>query len=107
MTMTDMSVATNILDQLGGRRFTMMTGVTNLVASDDALVMKLKTRGMCRSKNGASHMSVTLNAMDTYDVKFVKYNRAWDQIVVSEHDGIYCDMLSDIFETETGLYTKL
>jgi hypothetical protein len=104
--MTDMTVAKTILDQLGGNRFVRMTGASNFVGSDNALVMKLKSRGPCRTKNGASHLSITLNSMDTYDVKFVKYNRKLDQIVVSQHDGIYCDMLANTFETETGLYTS-
>lgn len=105
--MTDKTVAATILHQLGGRRFVYMTGVTNLVASDDALVMKLKTRGICKAQNGASHMRVTLNAMDTYDVAFFKFTRSLDMVDVSTHEGVYNDMLVDTFVTETGLNTRL
>jgi len=105
--MTDMTVATTILNQLGGKRFVMMTGANNFVASDNELVMKLKQRGACKPKNGASHMSVTLNVIDTYNVKFFKFNRAFDKIMVSNHEGLYNDMLVGLFENETGLYTRL
>jgi hypothetical protein len=44
--------------------------------------------------------------MDTYDITFSKI---WGVKIaeVASHDGIYCDMMQDLIEKETGLYLSL
>lgn len=106
--MTDMTVARTILQQLGGNRFIAMTGAKDLVGSDDSLRMKLPSRGPAKTANGCTHMSITLNGDDLYDVEFMKWNaRKMEMGVVSRHEGIYNDMLCSMFTAETGLYTSL
>lgn len=97
------NVAQTILDQLGGRRFVVMTGSKEFIGGKNELIFKL-ARGV---KNKAQKCRITLTAMDDYTVEFLKWNRReMDFDVVSTHQGIYCDMLEDLFTEETGLYTR-
>ena len=102
--MSNMQVANEILAQLGGRRFTMMTGAKNLLGGDNFLQFDLP-RG---STNKATKCRVTLDASDTYTVTFYKWNaRTLELTTLSEDAGIYCDMLQEIFTAKTGMYTRL
>lgn len=94
------AIATTILNQLGGRRFIAMTGSKNFVAGKNSLAMKLS-----RNSSGANHLKISLNALDTYDVKFISI-RNCNFKTKHEFKGVYCDQLVNIFETTTGLYTK-
>lgn len=95
-----MEAAKTILEQLGGRRFIIMTGTHNLVAGKNELTMKLR-----RNSCGASHLRVTLTPLDLYRMEFIKVRKGEPHTVTS-FDGIYADQLQDIFESITGLYTK-
>lgn len=101
--MTDLqqakAVATTILHQLGGNKLIAMTGARNFVSSSNSLGFKLPSRS---AKNGINFVLVTLNSMDTYDVKFKKI---WNMKIteISSHEGIYDDMLQPLFVEETGL----
>ncbi len=54
----------------------------------------------------SNHMRMTLNSMDTYDIEFIKiWGTKFNKI--SEFNGIYCDQVREIFESETGLYLSL
>ena len=97
-----MQVARTILDQLGGNRFAAMTGAHNFAGDNNSLQFSFK------GSRKVNKCRVVLNSMDLYDVSFYKYNsRTADLKKVSEHNGIYCDMLQDIFTDETGLFTTL
>lgn len=63
----NMSVANTILSQLGGNRFTVMTGAKNYAAIDRGLQFDI-------GKNGsqANRVRVTLRGDDTYDMEFIK-----------------------------------
>ena len=105
--MDSQSIAKTILQQLGGRKFITMTGSSNFGGGIDEksnpyLIMRLK-----RNKSGARYLRITLNVMDTYDMKFMKLDKNDNLQSVSEHNGIYCDMLQDVFTEVTGLYTHL
>lgn len=101
--MTDMTVATNILNQLGGRRFTAMTGAKNFSGDASSLSFRIpRTKG----KNGSvNHVKITLNSMDTYDVEYKRIH-GMKVIPVGTSEGIYDDMLRGSFEVNTGLYTS-
>jgi len=101
--MTDMTVANTILQQLGGRQFIAMTGSYNFLGTANSLSFKLR-----RNKANASGMRITLLPSDTYRVEFYRI-RNMEAITLEEHvyDDVYCDMLQDIFESVTGLYTSL
>lgn len=97
-----MEVAKTILEQLGGRQFILMTGAKDFVWSEDTLMFRLPGPTM----NGINKVVVRLTPMDVYHVTFGKVRGA-DWEVVAEHEGVYCDMLVELFERETGLYTTL
>lgn len=112
-TKIDMTVAETILQQLGGKRFVMMTGACALSATPSFLQMAIKAKNKAKC-NG---MKIELKADDTYTVTFwnvttPKMNPKTGNItggfkVLKEVDGIYCDMLQDVFTGFTGLYTRL
>lgn len=98
-------IAKTILQQLGGNRFTTMTGAKNLCALDEqcgGLSFKLpKFAGV-----KVNYVKIVLNGADLYDVEFgriygLKYT------TISKHENIYFDQLQELFEKETGLYTHL
>lgn len=96
-------VATTILSQLGGRRFIAMTGSSNFIASEDALTMHLS-----RNKAGAKYLRIELTAADTYNMIFRKpAGKDFTFPIVAKFEGVYDDMLQDLFTQVTGLYTKL
>jgi hypothetical protein len=99
----EMAVANTILHQLGGNRFSMMTGAKNFVGSADTLRFKLPANF---AANGINMVSVTLNALDTYDVSFLKV-RGMKVTPVAKHEGIYADTLRALFTAETGLAVSL
>lgn len=98
-------VAQTILDQLGGRQFLLMVSGKDLVAlsGDGGLTMRFGAG----SKNKANRMRVEYDyETDTYNVEFGKI-RKLEWKTVSRHEGIYADMLQDLFTAETGFYTSL
>lgn len=99
-----MSVAQEILNQLGGNKFIVMTGAKNLVDCGNGLAVKFP-----RVKTEAgqvNYMKVKLNGMDLYDVEY-GYIRGANYKVQTESNGLYNDMLVKDFENTTGLYTRL
>lgn len=64
-----MSVAETILQQLGGQRFTAMTGSKNYLADGNSLRMTL-----AKNHSKANRLTITLDeATDTYRMRFYKY----------------------------------
>lgn len=93
-------IATTIANQLGGiRRLSLMVGAKNFVALEAGLTFKLG-KG---AKDGITHLTVTLDADDTYTVRF---QRVWGHRVTEKGttDGAYCDQLVSLFESTTGFY---
>ena len=99
---TDMTVAKTILEQLGGNKFRMMTGAKNFGARDNSLSMRIG-----RNSSNSNYLKITLNSMDTYDMKFCKLTRKFEEKSVTEYENIYNDMLTDQFTAHTGMYTSL
>jgi len=82
-----------------------MTGARNIFANDSGVSFSLPgSGGFC--KNGINHVKIDLTSLDLYDMKFsrIRGNRC---TVISTREGVYDDMLQDIFKTETGLNTSL
>lgn len=90
-------IATEILQQLGGNKFIMMTGAKNLAASENALHCKVM-KGM--------YLVITLNGLDLYDIDVFKM-RNCQRIKEKKSTGIYNDMLVKEVESLTGLYLSL
>jgi len=94
---TDLTVAKTILSQLGGERFVNMTGATNFVGSADSLTFKVGS-----NPKRVTHVRLTLTPDDLYDVTFFRAGKG-----PQSQDGIHCEMLEEVFGTNTGLYTTL
>ena len=99
--MSDMTVAKTILEQLGGNKFCVMTGAKNLVGDENSLSMRIG-----RNSSNSNYLKITLNSMDTYDMKFYRLWR-FEEKSVTEYNNIYNDMLTDTFTAHTGMYASL
>jgi hypothetical protein len=100
--MTDLTVATTILQQLGGKRFILMTGAKNVGGGSDYLSFTLP-----KNSKKISHVLVKYNkGSDTYSMKFMNV-RGVNVKNVATYDDVYCDMLQELFTKETGFYTTL
>ena len=108
-----MSVADTILEQLGGHKFVVMTGSSHFVSDKNTLRMKL-----AKNKSKANKLDITLNWDDTYTMRFYKYtaprlNKKTFEYVdekvveVELFEGVYADMLQELFTQVTGMYTRL
>ena len=91
-----MAIAEEVVKQLGGRRFILITGAYDFLAADSGVRFKLLA-GF--NKQGISLVEVTLEPSDTYRVRF----EAAGGMIVSEHENIYNDQLRELFTSETGL----
>lgn len=105
--MIDMQVAQTILQQLGGKRFIVMTGAHSFSGSSDALTFKIP-----EAKDGIRAVRITLTCSDDYEVEFLAMRGSFEGgdlrcEVVARFEGIYFDQLEEIFERETGLATSL
>ena len=106
------AIAETILAQLGGRRFITMTGASSFSSGEfkggPGLGFRLPSRS---TKNGIGGVRITLTPADLYTVEFLALRKGADGLtgveVVSKFEGVYCDMLADVFEEATGLYTSL
>ena len=100
--MSNLIVAETILKTLGGNKFRMMTGAKNLAGDETSLSMRIG-----RNSSNSNYLKITLNSMDLYDMKFCKLTRKFEEKSVTEYSDVYNDMLTDVFEKHTGMYTKL
>jgi transcription elongation factor Elf1 len=100
--MSNLTVAKTILEQLGGNKFCMMTGAKNLAGDENSLSMRIG-----RNSSNSNYLKITLNSMDLYDMKFCKLTRKFEEKSVTEYSDVYNDMLTEVFEKHTGMYTKL
>jgi hypothetical protein len=101
--MTDVTVATEILRQLGGNRFRAMTGAKNFTGHASALSFKLPSNFATK---GVNYVKVTLTPADTYIVEFLKI-RALKVTPIETVEDVYHDNLQGVFTRVTGLDTSL
>lgn len=95
-------VSQAIYQQLGGRRFTTMTGSKPLTYSDKSLSFKLP-----RNNSQANRLTITLTSMDLYDVVFYRVVGTKEPKEIDRTNGAYPDMLQNLFTGTTGLYITL
>jgi len=98
-------IASNILEQLGGRKFMIMTGAKNMMALDNGLSFSLPGGGGF-TKHGINRVRVFLTWDDLYTVMYETI-RGKKRTIISHHEGLYADQLQADFTRETGLYTHL
>ena len=101
-TVNSKEIGREILNQLGGNKFAVMTGANNFVVDNYTLRFSIM-----RNAKGAKFVSVTLNSCDLYDLHFFNVNRKYEVITISKKYNVYAEDLRQIFEAETGLYTRL
>lgn len=103
-----LTVATTILEQLGGRRFMAMTGAKHFLALDEARgALRFKLPGKPGFvKKGINLVKITLMPSDTYTVTAYRY-KGLEVTEVETHDDIYADVLRDVFTRMTGLAVSL
>ena len=100
-------IAKTILEQIGGRRFAAMTGSKDFIDMGNGLRMSL-----ARNKTSANRLDIIYDAgLDLYNMRF--YRRTFTKKTfecktkdIATHEGIYCDMLEEMFTMVTGLYTR-
>lgn len=96
-------VAAAIFDQLGARKFLVMTGARELVATAQGLQFKLPANF---AKDGVNMIRVELNALDTYDVIAGRWARL-DFKEKARESLIYGEDLQRAFTRLTGLDTRI
>lgn len=96
-------IAGEILKQLGGHKFLVMTGAHNLLtlADGNGLAMKLR-----RNSSKANYLRISVNSLDLYDIEFIKI---WGNklTTVEKFENVYNDRLVSTFESVTGMKTIL
>lgn len=103
----DNQVAKIILQQIGGSRFLTMTGSRDLINLGNGLRMSLS-----RNKTSANRLEIIYDeGADLYNLRFYRHSFSKKTFEVKTKDiktyeGVYCDMLEDIFTDVTGLYTQ-
>ena len=99
-------IAKTIYDQIGGRRFAVMTGSRDFVNMGNGLRMSL-----ARNKTSANRLDIIYDGgADLYNMRF--YRKTFSKKTfecrtkdIETHEGIYCDMLEEMFTMVTGLNT--
>ena len=115
-------IAQTILEQLGGSKIVPMIGAQGRLACmkksafHDMPALKIGFRAKAPNSIKEVLISYDYNK-DTYVVDFLKACNTPKQhlkfienpnaFVVSSHENVYCDELSNLFEEETGLYLSL
>lgn len=102
-TPSDLTGAHTILNQLGGRRFIVMTGARNLIGSTCDLSFRLPARF---ALHGIDVVQIRLNESDLYDVTFARL-RGRHMATIATHHDVYADQLQPVFRAVTGLDTHL
>ena len=105
--MSDFS-AKELLNQLGGNKFVVMTGAKNFLKDERSLSFRIP-----KALQGINYVKISLNSMDTYDMEFGRIrNKAhsvvyYDYKVMAVVNDVYADQLQEIFTEHTGLATHL
>lgn len=93
----------DIYTQMGGNRFLVMTGAKNLVYEGETTLRF----HIGRNRSKTRYVTISLNSLDLYDMKFTYLNRKQGLITVAEYENIGCESLRSIFTQVTGLFTHL
>lgn len=97
-------IAVEIISQLGGNKFIVMTGAKQFVSLDKGgIIFKLPSNF---AKNGINLIKIELDPSDTYNLYFFK-SRGTSLKEIDNYTGVYCDQLQSIFTEITGLDTHL
>lgn len=99
-----METATEILRQLGGRRFQTMTGARDLMSFEGLDEDRPWTGLSCKLPIGkVQFIRIALAPDDTYTIQFMSRTGR----MIREIDGVYADGLRQAIEINTGLALSL
>ena len=98
---TDMTIANEILRQMGGPAALVMVG-GSAHGDETSLTVKFKAKAHKR----INCVIITLDPSDTYTVKFC---RVWNRtnVGVASFSDVYAEDLKGLIERTTGLYLSL
>lgn len=101
--MANLATAETIIKQMGGTRIlSAMIGARNFAGDETSIQFSFK------GSRKVNKCRIILDASDTYTLELWKINkRTFEMTKVYELDGLYHDMLTPVFEQETGLYLSL
>lgn len=94
-------IAETIFNQIGGNFFCVMTGAKNFVYSHNSLQFSFPL-----SMNKNKCVIIYNEGRDTYTVQFWRVKK-YDWVLRSDTCDVYASDLQRLFESETGLYTKI
>ncbi len=100
-------IAQTILQQIGGKRFTAMTGSRDYINMGNGLRMSL-----ARNKTSANRLDIIYDAGATSTICASTARHSAKKDIqcrtkdIAVHEGIYFDMLEEMFTMVTGLYTR-
>ena len=98
--------AGEMLKQLGGNRFIMMTGAKNFGVGPKGAGFKIG-----RNSKGVNFVRIDLKN-DLYNMEFIQLRKKRGSMdvnmkVLKRVKGVYADQLQSIFTKHTGMYTSL
>ncbi len=95
---SEQSIASTILDQLGGTQFIAMTGAKNILNLGNGFQFGLPGK----LKQGINKVIIILEPTDTYSVAFWKIHGV-NMKQIKAVDMVYADSLRRVFTETTGL----
>lgn len=107
--MNAQQMADEVLRQLGGRRFIVMTGAKNFLHDGTQMWFYLPAKPGY-TLNNINKVVIRLDADDTYTVSFVRarlLRRRLEETLIAHMHGVYADQLQGVFTQHTGLQTQL
>lgn len=110
-----MSVAEEILRQLGGRQFIAMTGAKNFLKDEKNNWMSFR---IGRNASKTNYIKITLTPDDLYTMEFMRITsprlnkKTWTYsegktTLIKKYDGLWCDQLQEMFTEVTGMATRM
>jgi len=105
-----LEIANTILLQLGGKRFRVMTGARDFIATDKGLQFKLPSKPHY-TKNGINCIQIEFD--EGLDLFTMRFGRVWtsrgvpDYKELSTESHVYAGDLQRFFTDATGLDTHL
>ena len=110
-----------IITHIGGYRFLSMTGskIKYYGYNESGYVYVMLK--LAKNQSKANHLKIQLNSNDLYNMEFIKHKKTMNKeyktiglkvyedefIGVNTYENLYYDQLEEVFQSETGLYTRL
>lgn len=101
----DNQIAATILQQIGGKRFVVMTGSHDFINLGNGLRMSLR-----RNKTSANRLEIIYDvSADLYNMRFYRqsFSRKTFEVKIKDikiYECVYFDMLEDIFSDVTDMH---